>query len=407
MKKIWFYLVLGIIIRILISITTFHPDIQSFNLAGYLISSGNILNLYDYLPHLSDSNPLKNIAVFNYPPAIYLYHGIFNFLFSNILKMSFINDFLLDSVENYGNIFFNLHLLLLKLPYLIFDLLIVFLLCKLFNSEKEIKLAVILWMFNPINLYATYMMGQFDIIPTFFIVLSLYFSFKNKLALAALALGGGIAFKIFPVFLIIPLIFLGKNFLNKIKLLFLSLLPYFLSIIPFINSSNFRSTALVASQSDKSLYASLPVSGGEVILLFPASLVFFYLLISNKVDKSFLWRLYLIPLLLFFIFTHFHPQWLIWIAPFLVIDLVIEGYKNLLAILLILGSWLGSLFFFDPSLTLGLFVPIFPILHNTPSVWSLLNLNLDYNFFRSFLQTIFAGASAFLIYYHFSKKNAK
>lgn len=377
MKNLWLIVIIGIILRVFLSYATFHSDILAFKLAGRLVASGKILNLYDY------SNP--DVAILNYPPAIYLFHGMFNFLLGNIFNTG----------------------LLVKLPYLIFDLLTGYLIYKLFDSRRQANVAFILWMFNPINLYATYMMGQFDIIPTFFIILSLYFISKGKLSLAALALGGGIAFKIFPIFLVPPLIYFGKTFFNKIKLFSLSVLPYFLSIIPFISSSNFRLTALFASQSDKSLYAALPVSGGEAILFFPAFLILFYLIIQNKVKEFNLWRFYLIPLLLFFIFTHYHPQWFIWLTPFLIIDLTLDRFKNILPILLILGSWLLSLFFFDPSLTLGLFTPIFPALHSSPSVWSLLNISIDYNFSRSLLQTIFVGASVFLIYYHFLKKNAQ
>lgn len=378
MKKLWIILILGLLIRIFLSASTFHPDILAFKLGGEVVASGRVLNLYDY------SNP--NIAILNYPPPIYWFHGLFNILFKGMFKQE--------------NIVF------LKLPYLIFDLLIGFILLRFFSSSKEKSLVYTLWMFNPVNLYSTYMMGQFDIIPTFFAVLSIYFIYKNKLSYAALALGGGIAFKIYPIFLLIPILTLAKNYLEKIKVFILAVLPYLLSTLPYLSSHNFRSSALFANQSSKSLYANISVSGGESILLFPALLILFYLLIwTKRVDKPFFWKIFLIPLLLFFIFTHYHPQWLIWITPLLILDLVIEKSKNIIPILLIVGSWFGSLFFFDPSLTVGIFTPLFPILKNLPQIWVLLNLNIDYNFSRSLLQTILAGASFYLIYYHFPRKN--
>lgn len=403
MKKLWLFLVIGILIRVILAFSTFHPDIQAFNLAGKIIASGNILNLYDYLPGLSDNDPLKNLAVLNYPPAIYWLHGIFNFLFSNIFMLPFINDFLLDSPANYGNILFNFHLLFLKLPYLIFDLSIAFLLFKLMKSERESRLVFILWMFNPVNLYSTYMIGQFDIIPTFFTVLSIYLIGKQKLMLAALTLGGGIAFKIYPIFLLVPLIILGKNWLERFKVLIISLIPYFLSILPYIISENFRTTALFANQSSKSLYANIPVSGGESILLFPFFLILFYLFIWQNKQREFSLNLYLIPLLLFFMFTHFHPQWLIWITPFIIVMLVKQNFKNLAPILLMLVSYLLSLFFFDPSLTIGLFAPLIPALYGSSGIWEQLGLTMDYNLIRSLLQTIFAAASFYLVYKYFPK----
>lgn len=371
MKKLWLIILLGIILRVFLSFATFHPDTKVFDIAGRVVASGNILSVYEH------SSPE---AIFNYPPLIYLFQGIFHVL----------------PFEGYG---------FAKLPYLIFDLLTVLVFLKLFPSANMAKWAVIFWMFNPINLYATYMMGQFDIIPTFFTLLSFYFVSKSKLSLAALSLGAGIAFKIYPVFLLIPLALLGRTYWDKIKLVILGILPYILSVLPYIQSSNFRTNALFASQSSKSLYAAIPVSGGESILLFPAFLLLFYLFVRvMKIDKENLWKFYLIPLLLFFIFTHFHPQWLIWITPFIILDLIINKFRNLLPVSLIFGSWLASLFFFDSSLTVGLFAPLFPILQNTPDIWTLLNINPDYNSSRSILQTVFAGSALFLLFYHFLDK---
>ena len=371
MKKIWLILIAGIMLRVFLSFATFHPDIQALSDSGQLVTDGHLLNLYNYS---------SDTLVLNYPPLIYWFFGLLNFLFS-------------------GNIPF------LKLSYLPFDILLAFILYKMVDAKKAV-LAFSLWLFNPINLYVTYMMGQFDIIPTTFTVVSIYLITKNRLNLAALALGGGIAFKLYPVFLIIPLIILAKSFWTKIKLVVIAFLPYCISILPYLSSGSFRSNALFTNQSSKSLYATIPVSGGESIILFPALLIFFYLLIwQKKLTESSLWKIYLTVLLLFFIFTHYHPQWLIWITPFLILSLVFERLKNLLPILLIFVSWLGSLLFFDSSLTMGIFSPLFPILKNTEDVWTLLNLKIDYNFSRSILQTVFASSAVYLIYQYFPKKD--
>lgn len=405
MNKLWVILIFGVLIRLLLSFSTFHPDIGAFSLGGKLIAEGNILNLYDYLSELPLDDPIKNLAIFNYPPAIYWFHGFFNFLFSNVFGLSLVNQFLLDAPSNYGNILFNIRLLLIKLPYLIFDIFIGLILLKLFNFKRQSKLAFTFWMFNPLNLYATYMMGQFDIIPTFFSVLSIYLIFKNKLSLAALSLGGGIAFKIFPIFFLIPLIFLEKNIWHKFKLIALAILPYLVSILPYLQSYNFRSVALFANQNSKSLYAQIPISGGEALVLFPMFLLLTYLIMWRLGRTMVMWQIYLIILLLFFTFTHYHPQWLLWLTPFIILDLISRQFKNMLPVTLILLSYIGSLFFFDPSLTLGIFAPLVPSLHNVPSLWTLLNINLDYNFSRSLLQTVFAASTLYIIYDHYPKKS--
>src|SRR3989344_6830563 len=375
MKNFWLIVILGIVLRIFLSFATFHPDTVAFDLGGKTVASGNILNLYDFS---------SKDAIFNYPPLIYWFHGIFH---------------LLLPFSSYGFV---------KLPYLLIDVLVIFVLLKLFKEQNKARLAVIIWTFNPINLYATYMMGQFDIIPTFFTLLSLYFISKDRLNLAALSLGGGIAFKLYPIFLVIPLLILGKTVWDKSKLIILALLPYIISILPYIGSGTFRTTALFAAQSSKSLYASIPISGGESILLFPGALIIFYLFLwKRKFDMSSVWKIYLIPLLLFFIFTHFHPQWIIWITPFIIIDLVSNGFKNILPFRVIFLSWFMSLFFFDSSLTIGMFNPLFPILKNASDIWTIFHLTVDYNMGRSILQTALAGAMIYLIYeYIYKRENA-
>lgn len=370
MRKIWLILILAIVLRVFLSFATQHPDIESLWAGGRILAEGHVLNLYDYS---SDK------VVFNYPPLIYWYFGLLSFIFSSL-----------------G---------FLKLPYLIFDIALGIILSKLVDKEKEV-LTFAIWMFNPVSIYATYMMGQFDIIPTFFSVLSVYLAFKNKLNWSALSLGAGIAFKLYPVFLIIPLILFGRSFLGRVKLVILAFLPYLVSILPYTQESSFRSQALFASQSSKSLYAGISVSGGESILLFPFFLLLFYLYLwHSQFSKANLWKVFLIPLLLFFIFTHYHPQWLIWVTPFFVLDLVIKNFKKWILYVLIFASWFFSLFFFDPSLTIGMFAPIFPLSGGLPDIWTLLNLNMDYNFSRSILQTIFAASSVFLILSFTRKEN--
>lgn len=394
-KKLWSILIVGILLRITLASSTFHPDLKAFQLGGMIFASGHILNLYDF------TNP--QIAVLNYPPLTYFLHGIFNFIFNNLLGLTLVNDYLL-SQPPFFDLLFNLHLLLLKFPYLIFDIALAFLITKLFETGKDKFLAFTLWMFNPVNLYTTYMMGQYDLIPTFFIVASLVLIKKNKLNLASLILGLGIAFKIFPLLLLPPLALLGKSWWDKTRVGFLGLLPYFLTILPYLPSPSFRTTALAAEQLSKSFYASVPVSGGESLLLFPLIIgLFYFVYLYKKDDSSNLWTRFLSILLLFLILTHFHPQWFLWVTPLLIIDLIKYQFKHLLPITILLISFAASLFFFDPSLTIGIFGPINTSLYQTPSVWQMLNLDPDYNFARSIIQTLFSAAAIFMIYRYFPK----
>lgn len=431
-KKFWYILIAGIVLRLVLSAVTYHSDIQPFDLAGYVIGKGNILNYYDYLPSLpADSPVLKAYPsnLFNYPPAVYFFLGVSSLALTGWADSTFHEAFLFslekslnppdllggessfNVPEVLGNVQFFLHLILLKTPFLIFDIALGFLFIRLFDSEKKKILAFILWIFNPISLYAIYMVGQFDVIPAFFTILALYLVVKNpeklksNLYLSALALGVGAAFKIYPLFLLPAVASLTDSWRKRIGIIALGILPYILIILPFLPSKGFRATALVAGQTLKSLYPQIPVSGGESIMLFLALMVFIYIVffqISGRLNS--LWQRFFISLLPFFIFTHFHPQWFLWIVPFFILDLVESNFKNVFPQVLILLSFVGMLFFFDTGLTIGLFSPLNPTLYDSATLWQRLGINIDYNFFRSILQTIFAGSALYFVYYYFPRK---
>ncbi len=413
MRKTWIILGLAIIVRVVLSLISFHPDIQAFAMGDWVISQGNIGNFYDFLKTIHIASNLQQYPAnfFIYPPAIYFYHSLFYILYSPLLSQNIQTDFLFNVMSGFGNLQFNLELLFLKIPYMVFDIPAAFLFAKLFEDRKQ-TLAFLLWLFNPVSLYAPYLMGQFDIIPASIVVFSLFVLYRQKRifnisseGVAAILLGLGAAFKIYPLFLLVALISLRSDWHSRIKLLLYGCLAYGVTIIPFLFSHGFRSSALVAGLTSTALYANLPISGGESILLFEASLLFFYIVfLSKKATVQTLWHRFFIILLLFFIFTHYHPQWFVWLSPFLIMELLESNFRNILAALLSLVSFIGLLFFFDPSLTLGFFAPINPSLHTVPSVWQILHLKPDYNFSRSVLQSIFVGSAVYYLYCYFPKK---
>lgn len=412
-KPLIFILLVGIFIRLFLSATTFHTDIQHFDLAGYVLGKGNLSNFYDYTYSLSqDDQLLKNypVALFNYPPAVYFSLGVFNWMLTNLTDRNFHNNFLFDFQNTLGDLRLYLHLILLKIPYLPFDVVSAYLLYNLFASRRDRVLAFTLWIFNPWVLYSTYMMGQFDIIPTTFVVAALYVVTKKgdidkKVFLAATLLGIGASFKIYPLLLLPPLAFLLHTWPKKILAILLGILVYLATILPFIGSLGFRTTALVANQMFKSLYAQIPISGGESIILFLAFVGFFYLIYLYQTEASNLWQRFFIILLLFFIFTHYHPQWFLWLTPFLIIELIHSNFKHAFLLLVMAITFLGSVSLFEQSLSIGLFTPLNPRLYSGPSLWQLFNINIDVNFFRSLLQTLFVSVAGYFIYYYFPKKS--
>lgn len=413
-KPLVFILLAGILIRLFLSAVTFHPDTTHFDLAGYVLGKGNLLNFYDYTLSLPrDDQLLRNYpaALFNYPPAVYLTLGGLNWILTGFTDDNFRSDFLFNFQNTLGDLRLYLHLVLLKLPYLPFDMVIAYLLYNLFVERRVKNLAFALWIFNPWVLYSTYMMGQFDIIPTTFVVAALYTATKKmdldkKVFLAVIFLGIGATFKLYPLMFLIPLVFLLNTWSKKILAILLGISIYSLTILPFIGSLGFRSTALIANQVFKSMYAQIPISGGESIILFLAFVGFFYLIFLYRVEKvENLWQRFFIILLLFFSFTHYHPQWFLWLTPFLIIELLSNNFKHLFLLVLIAISFLGAISLFEQSLSIGLFVPLSKTLLGGPNLWQLLNQNSDINFLRSLFQSLFVFVAAYFIYYYFPKKS--
>jgi len=415
-KQILIILLVGIILRLVLSFTTYHSDVVPFDFAGKVISKGNITNFYDYLWDLPEDDPVLKIYprnLFNYPPLPYFFLGGTSLLTTWTVDPIVHNDFIMDFPSTLGNTQLNLLLLLLKLPYFFFDIGLAYLLMSFFRSSKEKIWVFGLWMFNPINLYATYMIGQFDIIPTFLSVAALYLVYKNKdkleqksLVPSAILLGLGAAFKIFPLLFILPLAFVKKSWWGRIKIIATSAITYLLTAFPFILSAGFRRTAMLAGQTTKSFYAQIPISGGESIILFLAVVIFFYIVFFyKKTVVEDLWKRFFIMLLTFFIFTHYHPQWFLWIMPFFVIDLVISKFKHWPLMVTTMISYIFLVTFFDPGLTIGLFSPVNPALYNSLGIWQQIGINFDINLMRSIFQTFFVGVAIYYIYYYFPKDN--
>lgn len=409
-KAISKILIIGIVLRVLLSFTTYHSDVVPFDFAGRVLTETKITNFYDYLWEIPDDHKYLKVYprdLFNYPPLPYFFLGGASLLTTWMVDSGVHDSFLFDLPSTLGNIQLNFLLLLLKLPYFVFDIAVAFLLTRFFKDKKKKLLAFGIWIFNPINLYATYMMGQFDIIPTFLVITALVLA-SNAPFWSAVLLGLGAGFKIFPLLFFIPLALLKKDWWGRLRLVLTAIVTYLITSYPFIFSEGFRKTAMLASQTTKSFYAQIPISGGESIILFLVAVLFFYFVFLYRQAKTeSLWKRFFVMLLIFFIFTHYHPQWLLWITPFLIIDLVKTKFKHWPLHVLILVSYTALISFFDPGLSVWLFAPINKNLYGLSGIWELLGLNPDINILRSVFQTVYVGVAVYFLFYYFPKESPR
>ncbi len=399
----WFpWLVGGVILRLVLMPITAHPDLWGHSFTSYFFAYEGRLDIYDFLANLPQAHPLvRNFGVgdvFIYPPLAYFTLGFFRILVKPFADPTFIPWLM----ENLGRIHFYprlyQHLFLFKFPYLFIDIALAFILAGLFKEQKKKRLAFLLWLFNPLALYSTFMIGQLDLLPTLFTVLALYLATKEKKGWALISLGIGASYKMFPLFFIPPAAFiLGKTFRQRIKYLILGILPFLISVAPYLSSKAFRAMVLFAPKSQKMLFMGWPVSGAEVVYPFILFLVIIYLFAYYSKKKIPLATYFLAIFLLIFSVTHYHPQWFLWATPFLIWELVENKFRHGLLAFILFCCWLIITLLFESSLSTGLFNPIWPQLVKAPNLSNVLARYTDVFQFKSFIRSVFAAASTFLI----------
>ena len=131
----------------------------------------------------------------------------------------------------------NLYPALLKLPAVLSDLGIAYLIYKILcnpaldlGSRKAARLGAVLFLLNPAIWYNSAVWGQTDAIVNFFGLLAFYFLFKNKLAFAIAAFTASIYIKI-SLLIFAPIFFLLLLKKYRFKNILVSTLPSLFAII--------------------------------------------------------------------------------------------------------------------------------------------------------------------------------
>lgn len=382
-------LILAILIRFLVMPFYFHPDLKTTYFKVSHLQSG-VVDIYTFLEQNKDKFTIKEN--FNYFPLTYFLLGSYNFLISPLLGNNF-NEWLSDgSQQATERIGVFRYLFLLKLPYLFFDIATAFLLLNFFTEIEKKKRVFILWLFNPFSIVLIYVFSNVDIIPVFFMVLSLYFAKKEKLITSSLMLGIGAGFKIFPILLLPFLIILGKNIKEKILITIVGIGSFLLIILPFVRSSAFHQAALVSGLTTRIFSAGLNISFGEMLMpaIVALGILIFLFLTKKKIG---LYKYWTITFLLILSLIHFHVQWLLWAAPFLTILFVEKSKLIAPGLILILVAFLIPFLYQDQFMSVGLFSVINPLFSSLPIPFSLVQKFYDPTTIQSILHSLLLGGS--------------
>ncbi len=344
----------SLVVRLILALVTYHHDLNVLVFAAKIIVvEGHWLNFYTYSVQYLNGVPtlFPHNMVLNYQPLAYLIPSLIYLPFSLILKQSV--DQVINDSWNHGDIY--LPLLIYKLPLILADILIFFLIPKMFKTRRNQKIAQLLWALNPIAIYVSSMIAQVDIIIALFIVLSLI-SYKNKkynqtsffLALAALVKPSTIL--IIP-FLLYFIFLRTKKLTSTFSAGMIFVLTYLGVISPYLGSVVYRHYALFADQLTKSTIAGISIVSGHDIPWFFITYTITAMLMIQRLLKPL--PAFAAALLASLAFTHFHPQWLLWLTPFFIFFCVTR--QQFLLYWLTLLAWIFIVLSFDSSLHLGLF----------------------------------------------------
>jgi len=382
------WILIGLLIRLSLMPFTLHGDLIGINwLARGLVYQG-------YLPQ----------ERMDYPPLVYFTAFFFQLLFKPAMPLF---GQWWDATQPWfsGPHLFR-YLFLLKSWYLIFDLGVAFLLLRLIVDNQKRLLAFKFWMINPVVILVCYAHGQYDIVPTFFVALSLYYVAVGKSGRSLFSLGIGAAFKHFSLLLLIPaLILLGKSKIAKIKLMLYGVVPYVLLMYPYWRSPAFRDVATTAGGYDQRIlnfYFDLGnfdkvyvfIIGYTIILAFT---YFRHQIRDGKEAFKTLWRVELIVFLWLYTTILFHVHWFIWVTPLLILLCVEDRKVSTLYWLQIVCVFVYT--FYWGRYLLDLFAPLDPFFFaHLKGPYEIINQYYSAPKFIRIFRSIFSGICLWMTY---------
>jgi Gpi18-like mannosyltransferase len=292
---------------------------------------------------------------------------------------------------------------IIKLPLIVGDMVLAFCLYRLSlrvtQNESIAKKVAVAWLFNPLVIFVSSIHGMFDQLPALFTVISLAFLLDRRIKLSAASLAIALSLKLYAVFLV-PFLILpiakenGRKALEFLAIFLGTTLllysPYLIDpktigilISVYTGYEGFGTflghpIGLAAFISYNTLPSSLVfILTNQLLCLFlPAlSLLMLYLWKKQQLFSlgfNFTNRNIAVILLTYFLAYQFvHPQFVIWVLPFLLMAYLVS---NQLHRYLYHATWL--------SIFLWYAVPGFPTfistaIFQTPSWWQTVTARLS------------------------------
>lgn len=230
----------------------------------------------------------------------------------------------------------------LLLLFVILSSIIIYKICKKigFDNEKS-KLSSFMFITSPFTMIPVFIISQVEIIMIFFTLLAIL-DYLNNNKRYILWFTIAIPLKLFPFFILIPLVLLKEKQIKKIALYtIIPILPYIISSIIF-KSPN---------PSDRNLVAFGTLMGYKIfgvsifIIIYSLICLFSYLKDiknNNEFNKLTLYISFFVLSLITIVNTNFHMYWIVILSPFMAILLLFSRCNIVLKIIV---EFIATLFY--------------------------------------------------------------
>lgn len=213
----------------------------------------------------------------------------------------------------------------IKIPYLFAHIVTAHYFSKLFAKYRPRWF--LFWLLQPIPIFISTFMGQFDALALAFQVAAVFFLWRNQLYRGALLLGVATALKHIPLLFALPaVLFWSRNWRQRLAAILLLILPYGLSLM-FADVSEVRQYVFGFSENTKMLAASIPLTGQFHLSWFGLLyLVGIWHLLHQRDqverDETSIFRIGLLTMLPLLITSSWFLQRAIYVIPFVILFLV-------------------------------------------------------------------------------------
>lgn len=411
----------GLLLRLAFMPISLHGDIIYIYTMPSFLSFHGIWDIYGYFKDII-INQDGGMGHTYYPPLTYYVIGFFQAMFrlvpgyvewignvTNLMVSQQLDAQYVNVIAAKGVPIF---LTAMKMPYLLFDLGCGLILFKYFEDSKDALRAFKLWSVNPIIIFSSYIFGQFSIITTFLLILTIYLIKKQKLELAVLVISCGIMLEFFPIILIPIFLFIPNiMFRRRLLLLFISMIPALLIFVPlYITSDGYVQYAFVSKFMRRAMLGMgltrhpIIIIGAKIFFMVSYAFIMARLFfgIFNKERKvssmSIACASYVAIIMLLFLATGYSAiHYLEWLVPILIIFVV---RRTIPIYLFIVQMALIFIFNLDYRTTnMMLFMPLNPeYFSQLPSLHEIMNRYFYWGHVITAARLLYSGVCVFIAF---------